>query len=83
MELFNDLVDIDITIYDDSEIYLKFKDYFLDNKKTLYIYDNNYYLNIDKIAYKEFITSIEFCDIIYGKELDKIKSKLLLLTKSY
>ena len=48
---------------------------------NIYLFDNNYYINIDEISYQKFLTLIEFSSFIYGDELLDIKNKLLLVNK--
>ncbi len=78
IDFFTDLVDLKIKVYENSDIFLKFNDYFLKEKKSFYTLDNNYYIDINKITNKEFLSMIEFCNIIYGENLLKIKDQLLI-----
>lgn len=75
-DLFNDLIDLDINIIENADIWLKFKDYFLDKKESIYIYEDSYYINIDDISKHKLLRVIEFCSIVYGEELEKIKCKI-------
>lgn len=75
-DLFNDLIDLNINIIDNADIWLKFNDYFLNEKEDIYICNENYYLSVQDISRHKFLRVIEFCDIVYGRELDKIKDKI-------
>lgn len=77
MDYFNDLVDLKVKIYDDSNIYFCFNDYFLNIKKNFKLLNNKYYINIDDLSDKEFLLMTEFCNYVYGDELEKIDNKFL------
>ena len=72
IDFFTDLVDLKIKVYEDSSMYLKFNDYFFEEKKSIYVINNNYYVDINKLSKKELLSMIEFCKIIYGEELNKL-----------
>ena len=75
-DFFKDFIELDINI-EDSTMYFKFKDYFaIVNKSNINYYDDNYYINVDKLNKKELLTLSEFGNIVYGKEIDKIEKKL-------
>lgn len=80
-DYFYDLVDLKIKVYEDSNIYLKFNDYFFNAKKELKILNNNYYILTNNIDKSDFMSMIEFGELIYGKEAEMIKEKLSCLTK--
>ncbi len=77
MDYFNDLVDLKIKIYDNSDVYYTFNDYFFNAKKDFKLFNNKYYINIDDLSEKEFLLMTEFCSCVYGDELEKIQDKLL------
>ena len=81
IDFFTDLVDLKIKVYDDSNMYLRFNDYFFREKKKVYVINNNFYMNIDKLSNKDFFSMIEFCSVIYGDELEKLKEKLIVYEK--
>ena len=55
-------------------MFLKFSDYFLFDKKKVYFFEGEYYVDIDDVSDKEFLESLEFCDTVYGEKLSDIKS---------
>lgn len=76
IDFFRDLIDLKVTLHEDSDVYLRFDDYFLFDKKDIYFLDKNYYVNLDEISEKEFLFSLEFCKVIYGEELEEIRNSL-------
>ena len=78
IDLFTDLVDLKIKVYENSDVFLKFDDYFLCGKKKFYTFNNSFYIDINSITKKEFLSMIEFSSIIYGDKLTKIKDSLLI-----
>jgi len=66
IDYFKDLLDLKIKVYENSKMYLKFNDYFLNEKKNIIIKNNNYYIDIDNLREKELIKMIEFCEILEG-----------------
>ena len=76
-DFFKDFIELDITIKENSTIYLKFKDYFsVLNKGNIYYYNNYYYADIDKLNKKELLYLTEFGETIHGANLDNVKDKL-------
>ena len=72
IDYFKDLLDLKIKVYENSKMYLKFNDYFLNEKKNIIIKNNNYYIDIDNLREKELIKMIEFCEILVGeKQIEK------------
>ena len=73
LELFRDIVDLKILIYDNSKMYLEIDDYFLviDYKKKKY--NNKFYLDISELDKKDLISLLEFGNIIYGDNINKIE----------
>ncbi len=68
LELFKDMIDLKILIYDNSLMYLEIDDYFLiDDKKKKY-YNDNFYINIADLTSLERMHLSEFSKIIYGDE---------------
>ena len=83
LDFFKDIIDLDVNVYEDAVIYLKFKDIFITNKfDNIYYYKNNYYINICDVSDKEFYKVIEHTLYVYGKQLEQIKNKLNLVVKS-
>ena len=76
-DFFKDFVELDINIIENSKMYFEFTDYFtIINKTNIYYYNNNYYVNIDKLNKKEILKLSEYGKIIYGNELKNIETKL-------
>jgi len=65
IDYFNDLLDLKENIKKNSPMYLKFNDYFLNEKKDIQIIDNSFYISVDNITKKEMLEMIEFSEIVY------------------
>ena len=76
IDYFDDFIDLKIKVYENCDACFVFNDYFLNEKKDIKKCNNKYYLDIDELSYKDFLLMIEFCDYIYGPELENIKSKI-------
>lgn len=74
IDFFRDLVDLKVVVHEDADLFLKFSDYFLFDKKKVYFFEGEYYVDIDDVSDKEFLESLEFCDTVYGEKLSDIKS---------
>ena len=72
IDYFDDFIDLKIKVYDDSDICFVFNDYFLNEKKNIKILNNNYYVNVNELSYKDFLLMTEFCDYVYGSDLNMI-----------
>ena len=80
LNFFPDLIDLKLSIFYDSEIYLKLDDYFLIKKYKNIYYDKEYfYINVDELIKKDILILSEFSDFIYGDNLSEIKGNLKLL----
>ena len=73
IDFFRDLVDLKVVVHEDVDVFLKFSDYFLFDKKKVYFFEGEYYVDIDDVSDKEFLEKFEFCDTVYGEELSNIK----------
>ena len=73
IDFFRDLVDLKVVVHEDADVFLKFSDYFLFDKKKVYFFEGEYYVDIDDVSDKEFLEKFEFCDTVYGEELSNIK----------
>lgn len=73
VDFFRDLVDLKVVVHEEADVFLKFSDYFLFDKKKVYFFEGEYYVDIDDVSNKEFLEKLEFCDTIYGEELSNIK----------
>ena len=73
IDFFRDLVDLKVVVHEEADLFLKFSDYFLFDKKKVYFFEGEYYVDIDDVSDKEFLEKLEFCDTIYGEELSDIK----------
>lgn len=81
-DFFRDVVDLNVIVNKDSEIYLKFSDIFLlDNFDNIYFWDNYFYVDVNSISFKEFYYLLEDSSFIYGRELDSLKNKFSLVCK--
>ena len=72
---YDDEIDLNIKIHPNSEIMVKFDDYFLVNCKK-YFYNEKYYASISDI---DLIKCIEFVDFIYNEDVKLVKNNGLLL----
>ena len=79
IDFFKDLLDLKIEVKEDSEIYLKFDDYFLNNNKNIYHFKDNYYISIDNLSDSDFLSMIEFSKPVYGEDLTSVKNKFKLI----
>lgn len=80
LNFFPDLIDLKLSIFYDSEIYLKLEDYFLIKKyKNIYYDKECFYINVDELIKKDILILSEFGDFIYGDNLSEIKNNLKLL----
>ena len=73
IDFFKDLVDLKVVVHEDVDVFLKFSDYFLFDKKKVYFFEGEYYVDIDDLSDEEFLEKLEFCKVIYGEELSDIK----------
>lgn len=73
IDFFRDLVDLKVVVHEEADVFLKFSDYFLFDKKKVYFFEGEYYVDIDDVSDKEFLEKFEFCDTVYGEELSDIK----------
>ena len=73
IDFFEDFVDLKIKTYDNTDVYFVFNDYFFDKKKDIKIKDNNYYIDINTLSYKDFLFMTEFCDYVYDFLISDIK----------
>ena len=66
-------MDLKVVVHEDVDVFLKFSDYFLFDKKKVYFFEGVYYVDIDDLSDEEFLEKLEFCKVIYGEELSDIK----------
>ena len=83
LDFFQELIDINLKIVNNAEMYLKFNDYFLINKYNVFKYLDNYYISIKDIKLNDLIKLSDFYDVIYGDKLSFAKSKFKSLSISY
>lgn len=76
LDFFGDMLDLKIIIHDDEDVFLRFDDYFLLNNKCIYVFKSKYYVNIRDISYSEFLGICEFCEFVFGEELEGFKGSL-------
>lgn len=81
-DFFRDVVDLNVIVNKDSEIYLRFSDLFLiNNFDNVYFLDDYFYVDVSSISLKEFYNVLEDSKFIYGKRLDILKKKFSLVSK--
>ena len=73
IDFFRDLVDLKVVVHEEADVFLKFSDYFLFDKKKVYFFEGEDYVDIDDLSDEEFLEKLEFCKVIYGEELSDIK----------
>ena len=73
LELFKDIIDLKILIYDNSKMYLEIDDYFLVIGHKKKKYNHKFYLNINDLNTKDLLSFLEFGNIIYGDDISKIE----------
>lgn len=79
-DFFPDLIDLKLNIFYDSDVYLKLDDYFLIKKyRNIYYNNNNFYIDVTDLIKKDILILSEFGKYIYGKNLEKLKNKLISL----
>lgn len=78
IDYFNDIIDLKIKVYEDADVYFVFDDYFFNEIMKIKVLDDKYYINIKDLSYREYLTLTDFCNYVYGDELDVIKDKLLM-----
>lgn len=79
IDFFRDLVDLKVSLHEDADMFLGFSDYFLFEGKKVYFFDKKYYVDLDDVSDEEFLRNIEFCEIVYGEELNKIKNNFKMV----
>ena len=79
-DFFPDLIDLKLNIFYDIDVYLKLDDYFLIKKyRNIYYNNNNFYIDVTDLIKKDILILSEFGKYIYGKNLEKLKNKLISL----
>ena len=76
LDFFGDMLDLKIIMHDDEDIFLRFDDYFLLDRECIYVFKNKYYVNVSDISYSEFLGICEFCEFVFGEELEGFKGSL-------
>ena len=76
LDFFGDMLDLKIIMHDDENIFLRFDDYFLLDRECIYVFKNKYYVNVSDISYSEFLGICEFCEFVFGEELEGFKGSL-------
>ena len=78
--IYSKKTDIKFTIFKDSKILFKTKNYFLKDliksECNIHIYNNNYYIEIKELTEKDIAYMLENAEIIYGNEVESIINKL-------
>lgn len=73
LELFKDIIDLKILVYENSKMYLEIDDYFLVSLNKKLRYNDKFYLNIDDLSDYDLISLLEFGNIIYGENINNIE----------
>lgn len=74
-------VDLKIIIHNEDEVYLKIPRFeLLDEYHSLKYLNNNFYLNINNLFEKDIYKLLESFEIVYGDELEEIKTNWCSLT---
>ena len=73
LELFKDIIDLKILVYENSKMYLEIDDYFLVSFNKKLRYNDKFYLNIDDLSDYDLISLLEFGNIIYGENINNIE----------
>lgn len=72
LELFKELIDLKITVYDDSTMYMEVNDYFLiKDCKDIYASNNKYYIDIEELTKDQILSLSEFSRILLKDEFKK------------
>ncbi len=66
IDYFPDIIDLNVKIYKNSNLYFITDDYFLISDKEYRLIDNKYYVNIDDFSDREMLFVIEHGDIVYN-----------------
>ena len=83
LELYQDIIDLNIKIHKEPKIYLEFDDIFIVEKfDNIYTKNNRYYIDADNVDKNTFLKIIEFTNFIYGENLEKLKTNLKLVVKN-
>jgi len=83
LELYQDIIDLNIKIHKEPKIYLEFDDIFIVEKfDNIYTKNNRYYIDSDNVDKNTFLKIIEFTNFIYGENLEKLKTNLKLVVKN-
>ena len=82
-DFFKDIVDLDVVLYDEAEVFLEFEDLFLMDKfNDIYVFNDKYYVDVDKISNNRFYKMLEFSQLVFGERLEEIKNSFGLVVKS-
>ncbi len=72
IEEYKERIDLNVTMYTEPEIYIKYKDYYLIKKNKIF-YKDYYYTDINEV--EDIYKYIEFIDFIYEKDVKNVKQK--------
>jgi len=82
-DFLKDIIDLNVKVYEDQDIYLEFDDIFiLESFNNIYFNKNKFYIDANNLNNKNFLKLIEFSDFIYAEKLQKIKNNLIQLVKT-
>lgn len=72
---FNDLIDFKINVFENSDVYISFNDYFFNDRKDVFIINNKYYINVNSLSDSDFLLATEFGEYEYGDKISDVFDK--------
>ena len=82
-DFLRDIIDLNVKVHENSSVYLEFDDIFLiDSFNDIYFFNNKFYIDVFCLNDVNFFKLLEFSNFVYGKKLEKLKTKLNLVVKN-
>ena len=82
-DFLRDIIDLNVKVHENSSVYLEFDDIFLiDSFNDVYFFNNKFYIDVFCLSDVNFFKLLEFSNFVYGKKLEKFKTKLNLVVKN-
>lgn len=82
-DFLRDIIDLNVKVHENSSVYLEFDDIFLiDSFNDVYFFNNKFYIDVFCLSDVNFFKLLEFSNFVYGKKLEKLKTKLNLVVKN-
>lgn len=79
-DFFSDIIDLNISVFENSDMYLEFDNpHLIDRKYFVYYVDDKYYLNVNDLTLLEFLKFIEFSEIKYGDNFTIVNKNMRLV----